>query len=194
MLLANISVARYIFQKFPEYALLRKHPAPPASNFEPLVQAAKGAGFHLDTSSSLVLAQSLENAKSDQLPYANTLLRILVGRGHVSFYVLYLVIPTGISLCSILVLGWRASRQRAACYQRRTSVQARILRRVSDTTAWHRRYTRISHPRFAGELKEKRRKKKGDKGACQCLTSSACLLADSLTILGNLGLFCMQLR
>lgn len=78
MLLANISVARAIYEHFPLCAMLRNHPAPPVSNFEPLLQAAAGAGFHLDTSSSLALASSLELAKSEALPYANTLLRILV--------------------------------------------------------------------------------------------------------------------
>jgi exosome complex exonuclease DIS3/RRP44 len=43
MLLANISVARAIFEHFPTCAMLRNHPAPPASNFEPLVQAVRTA-------------------------------------------------------------------------------------------------------------------------------------------------------
>jgi hypothetical protein len=41
MLLANISVARFIFEHFPTCAMLRNHPAPPASNFEPLVLAVR---------------------------------------------------------------------------------------------------------------------------------------------------------
>lgn len=40
MLLANISVAEKIFAEFPEHAILRRHPIPPPSNFEPLVKAA----------------------------------------------------------------------------------------------------------------------------------------------------------
>lgn len=40
MLLANISVAEKIFSEFPEHAVLRRHPIPPPSNFEPLVKAA----------------------------------------------------------------------------------------------------------------------------------------------------------
>ena len=40
MLLANISVAEKIYELFPECACLRKHPAPPLSNFDPLVKAA----------------------------------------------------------------------------------------------------------------------------------------------------------
>lgn len=41
MLLANISVAQKIYEEFPECALLRKHPAPPPSNYDILVKAAK---------------------------------------------------------------------------------------------------------------------------------------------------------
>lgn len=51
MLLANISVAQKIYDEFSECALLRKHPAPPPSNYEILLKAAKskvsgGQGFH----------------------------------------------------------------------------------------------------------------------------------------------------
>lgn len=41
MLLANISVAKKIHEEFSEHALLRKHPAPPPSNYDILVKAAK---------------------------------------------------------------------------------------------------------------------------------------------------------
>uniref|UniRef100_S4RBI4 RNB domain-containing protein n=1 Tax=Petromyzon marinus TaxID=7757 RepID=S4RBI4_PETMA len=41
MLLANISVAERIVDEFPECALLRRHPAPPPSNYDILVNAAK---------------------------------------------------------------------------------------------------------------------------------------------------------
>lgn len=40
MLLANISVAQKIYDEFSEYALLRKHPAPPPGNYDILVKAA----------------------------------------------------------------------------------------------------------------------------------------------------------
>lgn len=47
MLLANISVAKKIHEEFSEHALLRKHPAPPPSNYEILVKAAKSkVWFH----------------------------------------------------------------------------------------------------------------------------------------------------
>lgn len=41
MLLANISVAQKIYEEFSECALLRKHPAPPPSNYDILMKAAK---------------------------------------------------------------------------------------------------------------------------------------------------------
>ena len=41
MLLANISVAEKIVQEFPECAMLRRHPEPPQTNFDPLIKAGK---------------------------------------------------------------------------------------------------------------------------------------------------------
>ncbi|KAF3708111.1 Exosome complex exonuclease RRP44 [Channa argus] len=41
MLLANISVAQKIYDEFSECALLRKHPAPPPSNYDILLKAGK---------------------------------------------------------------------------------------------------------------------------------------------------------
>lgn len=41
MLLANISVAIKILEDFPECAMLRRHPKPPVSNFEPLIKAGR---------------------------------------------------------------------------------------------------------------------------------------------------------
>lgn len=40
MLLANIQVAKKIYLDFPEFAVLRRHPKPPQSNFESLIKAA----------------------------------------------------------------------------------------------------------------------------------------------------------
>lgn len=39
MLLANCSVAQRILDEFPDCALLRRHPAPGLSNFDPLIKA-----------------------------------------------------------------------------------------------------------------------------------------------------------
>ena len=40
MLLANISTAQKIQEEFPNCAVLRRHPSPPISNFDPLIKAA----------------------------------------------------------------------------------------------------------------------------------------------------------
>ncbi|KAF2975172.1 hypothetical protein EK904_003180 [Melospiza melodia maxima] len=73
MLLANISVAQKIYDEFPEFALLRKHPAPPPSNYDIL-------NLEIKTDSAKALAESLDKAESPTFPYLNTLLRILTTR------------------------------------------------------------------------------------------------------------------
>ncbi|NXD25488.1 RRP44 exonuclease, partial [Spelaeornis formosus] len=94
MLLANISVAQKIYDEFPEFALLRKHPAPPPSNYDILVKAAKSKAIipdlflfllsfqnlEIKTDSAKALAKSLDKAESPTFPYLNTLLRILTTR------------------------------------------------------------------------------------------------------------------
>ncbi|KAM4592060.1 exosome complex exonuclease RRP44 [Odontesthes bonariensis] len=80
MLLANISVAQKIYDEFPECALLRKHPAPPPSNYDVLLKAAKSKDVEIHTDSAKALADSLDVAKVDGFPYFNTLLRILATR------------------------------------------------------------------------------------------------------------------
>jgi hypothetical protein len=47
MLAANISSAQRIFEEFPDCAMLRRHPAPPPSNFDPLVKAGRQQGFEI---------------------------------------------------------------------------------------------------------------------------------------------------
>ncbi|NIG58231.1 exosome complex exonuclease RRP44 isoform X2 [Pontoporia blainvillei] len=80
MLLANISVAKKIHEEFSEHALLRKHPAPPPSNYEILVKAAKSKNLEIKTDTAKALADSLDRADSLTFPYLNTLLRILATR------------------------------------------------------------------------------------------------------------------
>lgn len=80
MLLANISVAQKIYDEFPESALLRKHPAPPPSNYDILLKAAKSKNVEIHTDSAKSLADSLDVARVDDFPYFNTLLRILATR------------------------------------------------------------------------------------------------------------------
>ncbi|CAG9826475.1 unnamed protein product [Diabrotica balteata] len=80
MLLANISVAEKILEDFPECAMLRRHPTPPSTNFDPLIKAGKHLGFDINIETGKKLAESLDAAvKSDNI-YMNTMLRILATR------------------------------------------------------------------------------------------------------------------
>ncbi|XP_056663826.1 exosome complex exonuclease RRP44 isoform X3 [Monodelphis domestica] len=80
MLLANVSVAKKIHEEFSENALLRKHPAPPPSNYEVLVKAAKSKNLDFKTDSAKALADSLDQVESPDFPYLSTLFRILATR------------------------------------------------------------------------------------------------------------------
>lgn len=80
MLLANCSVAEKIEKEFPEYAMLRRHPTPPQTNFEPLIKALGHQGFEIDTTCGKALAESLDRIVKDDNPYFNTMLRILATR------------------------------------------------------------------------------------------------------------------
>uniref|UniRef100_S4RFC3 DIS3 exosome endoribonuclease and 3'-5' exoribonuclease n=1 Tax=Petromyzon marinus TaxID=7757 RepID=S4RFC3_PETMA len=81
MLLANIPVAERIVDEFPGCALLRRHPAPPPSNYDILVKAAKSKNIEIQVDSAKALAESLDQAAVPGAPpYLNTLLRILATR------------------------------------------------------------------------------------------------------------------
>lgn len=80
MLLANISVAEKIEKEFPEFAMLRRHPTPPQTNFDPLVKSVRHQGFDIDTSTGKALADSLDRIVKPENPYFNTMLRILATR------------------------------------------------------------------------------------------------------------------
>jgi exosome complex exonuclease DIS3/RRP44 len=64
MLLANCAVAARITESFPRVALLRRHPAPPPSNFDALTAAARAAGITLNCASNKSLAESLDAAEA----------------------------------------------------------------------------------------------------------------------------------
>lgn len=81
MLLANISVARKIYETFPQTALLRRHAAPPKTNFEELANQLKiKRGFELRTESSKAVADSLDSCVDPKEPFFNTLVRIMATR------------------------------------------------------------------------------------------------------------------
>lgn len=80
MLFANIAVARKIYDTYPQTAMLRRHAAPPATNFDQLNDQLKLKGLpQLNVSSSKALAESLDNISSDD-PFVNTLVRIMATR------------------------------------------------------------------------------------------------------------------
>merc|ERR1712218_634952 len=80
MLAANISAAETTFKDFPDCAMLRRHPAPPPSNFDPLVKAAAQQGFSLKIDSGKDLADSLNAAVDSRNMYMNTMLRMIATR------------------------------------------------------------------------------------------------------------------
>ena len=80
MLAANISAAEMTFAEFPDCAMLRRHPEPPQSNFDPLIKAGKTQGFAINVDSGKDLAQSLDDAVIPSNPYFNTMLRMIATR------------------------------------------------------------------------------------------------------------------
>lgn len=81
MLLANISVAARIYEAYPQTALLRRHAAPPKTNFEELQNQLKvKCGMELRSESSKALADSLDTCVDPNEPFFNTLVRILATR------------------------------------------------------------------------------------------------------------------
>ncbi|KAF4520987.1 hypothetical protein B566_EDAN002483 [Ephemera danica] len=80
MLLANVSVAERILQDFPDCSILRRHPTPPISNFEPLIRAVRAQGFELDVSCGKDLSESLDRATKPENPFFNSMVRILATR------------------------------------------------------------------------------------------------------------------
>ena len=80
MLAANISAAERIYKDFPDCAMLRRHPSPPPSNFDPLVKAGNQQGFTIDIDSGKQLATSLNQAVDPNNVYMNTMLRMIATR------------------------------------------------------------------------------------------------------------------
>lgn len=82
MLFANISVARKIYDAYPQTAMLRRHAPPPATNFEVLndMLNVRKPGMNISLESSKALADSLDRCEDPKDPYFNTLLRIMSTR------------------------------------------------------------------------------------------------------------------
>jgi exosome complex exonuclease DIS3/RRP44 len=80
MLLANITVAKKIYETFPQCACLRRHPAPPLSNFDHLIKAAESKNIKIEVETGKKLADSLDKAHCAGNLYFNTMLRMLTTR------------------------------------------------------------------------------------------------------------------
>ncbi|KAK1246904.1 hypothetical protein MKX08_000706 [Trichoderma sp. CBMAI-0020] len=81
MLFANVSVAAKIYEAFPQTAILRRHAAPPKTNFDELADQLRiKRGLELRTDSSKALADSLDKCIDDKEPFFNTLVRIMATR------------------------------------------------------------------------------------------------------------------
>ncbi|XP_070501884.1 DIS3-like exonuclease 2 isoform X2 [Chironomus tepperi] len=61
MLLANIYVAKFIYEKFPDISLLRQHDAPNENALNKLIKILNKQKIQFDTSSSAALSKSIEN-------------------------------------------------------------------------------------------------------------------------------------
>ncbi|KAM7222276.1 hypothetical protein V8F06_002303 [Rhypophila decipiens] len=81
MLLANTTVAAKIYDAFPQTAILRRHGAPPKTNFDELANQLKvKKGMELSIESSRALADSLDTCVDPKEPFFNTLVRIMATR------------------------------------------------------------------------------------------------------------------
>ncbi|KAF5021399.1 hypothetical protein F66182_6548 [Fusarium sp. NRRL 66182] len=81
MLFANVSVAAKIYEAFPQTAILRRHAAPPKTNFDELSnQLRTKRDMELRTDSSKALADSLDQCVDTNEPFFNTLVRIMATR------------------------------------------------------------------------------------------------------------------
>ncbi|GMM30877.1 exosome catalytic subunit [Martiniozyma asiatica (nom. inval.)] len=81
MLCANISVARKIYDAFPQVAMLRRHGAPPSTNFEQLNDMLRvKKNLSISVESSKALADSLDRCEDPNDSYFNTLVRIMATR------------------------------------------------------------------------------------------------------------------
>jgi DIS3-like exonuclease 2 len=78
MLLANISVAEFIYKKFPEISLLRSHFQPNEGGLKKLVKTLEKHGLQIDVSSSSAVSDSMEKLiKSDGM---NAALNLMVSK------------------------------------------------------------------------------------------------------------------
>ncbi|XP_063781647.1 DIS3-like exonuclease 1 isoform X2 [Pseudophryne corroboree] len=77
MILANHWVAKKIWERYPQQALLRLHPPPRQEFFKEMKESAQAKGFHIDTRSNKSLADSLDKAIDPSDPLVNRMLRAM---------------------------------------------------------------------------------------------------------------------
>ena len=81
MLFANVAVATKIHQSFPQWACLRRHPAPAETSMDALNESLEAQKMPtLSLKSSLELANSLDCCNDKNDPYFNKLVRMLATR------------------------------------------------------------------------------------------------------------------
>lgn len=80
MLAANGRAAELSLRAFAACALLRRHPAPPPRQFDPLLRAARAVEVELDVSSSAALNKTLSKAENPNDPLFLKLLRVQATR------------------------------------------------------------------------------------------------------------------
>ena len=80
MLLANVWVAKKIYESYPSCAVLRRHPPPKEKELNNFVNILKERGFTIDTSSSLSMGESLDKISKKNDPFFNKLVRSLLTR------------------------------------------------------------------------------------------------------------------
>lgn len=82
MLLANISVAKFISEKFPDISLLRNHDPPNENGLKKLVTNLQKHGIAIDTSSSAALSASMEHliANAPNQAGMNAALNLMVSK------------------------------------------------------------------------------------------------------------------
>ena len=80
MLLANVWVAKKIYESFPSCAILRRHPPPKEKELNNFIQILKERGFELKAGNNMELNNSLDNINKKGDPFFNKLVRSLLTR------------------------------------------------------------------------------------------------------------------
>ena len=80
MLLANVWVAKKIYESYPSCAILRRYPTPKEKELNNFIQIVKERGHELKAGSNSELNNSLDKIKKEGDPFFNKLVRSLLTR------------------------------------------------------------------------------------------------------------------